>query len=686
MSIPKSNIDEMNISALINEWVYCDEQKEQYTGENLYEIITKLSPPNSKLKKLFPTIAEEKDSEGKDSELKAQLKKITLVSQSMVDGNISKGELIACSFKTEDGSLYVAYRGTGDGKWVDNGVAMANNNSLMQRRAGEYFDYVMEQKGITYNGNLIVTGHSKGGNSAQYVALTSKYADRITSVYSIDGQGFSNKAIENTKTIRGEDFYNSQIDKMYSINGHNDYVHELGNVIIKAENTIFIKSTSGDGFKEWHELGGLFAKDEWKLNFSIDADNVASVEQGSFGKLAAELSARIMQLGDEELEDCTVSIMAILEMVMGDEDVDGNKINVIFGTGETKTASIEEYFGLLQHGLHIIINTAIESEYTLDALKELGINEDIQILFAEIQNYVKENNIEDFSAYISEDPLRILEIYSSMDLGKEVIHRAIINVFSPENIAGFVKSHPLFSVATVAAFSTPIVREFLVTTASIIVIVGGVYLISKHIIANWDTIKAEIINGAEYIKDKVAEMYTTLRNKLNEQLNNYVEDVLSFVEKAITVGERFINNSVDQVGNFIGYLRDACKVAIKSLLLISNPILYLIASKIYNASKEPVKINMVRLRQCVNTMNRLASRVANIDSRLDNLYYQLAQNNIEQEEGVFTSLLNMYNLFRADLNVDEGQAIKRKARALTELFENCETTDKWVLNHVPQRA
>ena len=45
----------------------------------------------------------------------------------------------------------------------------------------------------------------------------------------------------------------------------------------------------------------------------------------------------------------------------------------------------------------------------------------------------------------------------------------------------------------------------------------------------------------------------------------------------------------------------------------------------------------------------------------------------------------MYNLFRADLNVDEGQAIKRKARALSELFEDCEKTDKWVTSNVPQR-
>lgn len=671
MSISNKQVDEIELSAILNEYVYCDEQKSTYRNKSLYDIIN-MAPESSKIHKKFYNSLNEHP----------EWKNITLVSQSTVDGKISKDELIACTFKDVNGNLYVAYRGTGDGKWVDNGVAMANNDSLMQRRAGEYFDYVMEQKTITYNGDLIVTGHSKGGNSAQYVALTSKYANEIDSIYSIDGQGFSNKALENIKELRGEEFYNSQINKMYSINGHNDYVHELGNVIIKAENTILLNSTNGDGFAEWHELSGLFNKETGKLNFSYDADgNVISVEQGSFGKLAAELSHQIMTLDDEGLEDCTVSIMSILEMLMGDS----KDINVKVGTGDIKTATIEEYCGLLQHGLPIIINTAVNSEHTLDVLKEFGVNSDIQILFAEIQNYVKENNIEDFASYISEDPLRLVEIYASMDLGKEVIHKAVVNVLSPENIAGFIKEHPIFSGVTVGALSVPVVREVLVTVASGIIAVGGIYLISKHVIANWDEIKADIIQGAEYVKDKVVEMYTALKNKLNEDLNNYAEDVLLNLERIITVGERFINKAVDQVSDFMGYLRDACKIAIKAAFFISNPILYAIASKIYNASREPVRINMVKLRQCVNTMNRLASRVASIDSRLDNLYYQLSRNNIEQGEGIFTSLANMYNLFRADLNVDEGQAIKRKARALSELFEDCEKTDKWVTSNVPQR-
>ncbi len=84
-------------------------------------------------------------------------------------------------------------------------------------------------------------------------------------------------------------------------------------------------------------------------------------------------------------------------------------------------------------------------------------------------------------------------------------------------------------------------------------------------------------------------------------------------------------------------------------------------------------------------MNRLASRVAQVDERLASLYRRLAQNNIEQEEGIFTSLANLYNLFSADINVDQGKAIRSRARALTELFQENERRDRIIRQMAPGR-
>ncbi len=706
--------NEMNISAFLNQYVYADDQMESYNGKTIDAIVSM----SEKLKNDSAFMnAYEKH--------KKDWGQITLISQSSIDGKTADGkgipmtELIACTFMDKDGNVYVSYRGTGDGKWVDNGDAMANESSLMQRRAEEYFNSVIENPtDASYDlknyqgGKIIVTGHSKGGNSAQYTTMTSKYGYLIDECYSMDGQGFSQSAIDMFRKKYGEEYYQQQIDKMYSICGHNDYVHNLGISIIKDANTYLFFSTKGDGFMEWHQPEGYF-NTNGEINFSYDeANNIISVEQGAVGRFVTELSEQLMTLEGEELENCTVSVMSLLEYFMNDKNT-----RYLEGTGDIKFAEPEQIVGFINVGIPIIVNAIKNSNSIDDVFKLLNLNiskdhwlveplldiaieisESITLeeyegyvsLVNELSTYMKNNGMEltDFIEYIKEDPIRLIGVYASLDLGKKGLHEAIAKIFSPKNIsrivASFMCEHPILTGVAVAALSVPAIRGALVTVAGFVIAAGAVYLIANHIIANWDTIHAKLIEGAEYIKDKIAELYTELKNKLIEQLNNYAEDVLSGIEKIITVGERVINYAVDQVGDFIGYLRDACKVAIKAAFMICNPILYAIASKLYNASKEPVRINMVKLRQCVSTMNRLASRVANIDSRLDNLYYQLSRNNIEQGEGIFTSLANMYNLFRADLNVDEGQAIKRKARALSELFEDCEKTDEWVFDNVPQ--
>lgn len=665
MSLTSKQIDELDISAVLNQYVYGDYHNEEFIGKSLKEIV-KMSPEGSKIRENLACFSDD------------VLADIYLVSESSTDGAISMDELVACSFVDKNGNFYVAYRGTGDGKWVDNGVAMANDNSLMQIRAQEYFDHVIDNaidyvndnlktsdgNKIQYNGNLIVTGHSKGGNSAQYVALTSKYADMISSVYSLDGQGFSNSAITKIINERGSDFYNAQIDKMYSINGHNDYVHELGNVIIKPENTILIQSTAGDGFAEWHVLEGLL-NGEGKIAFKIEDGVIVSVEQGAFGKLAAELSAKIMELGDEELEDCTISIMSILEMIMGD-----GAENSLVGTGDVATAGLEEYAGLLQHGLPIIVNTLIESENTIEVLKLLGISEDIQVLVNEVQIYAQSKNISDFYGYICEDPLRLIEVYTSLDLSKKMVNEAAIKVLAASTVAKLLIS---------AVFPTFSAMLNVVAAACIIC------LVANHIVKNWDTIceKAELI--ADYVKDEIVKFYNEAKQAVQNGMNIWLGSVCTTAEKYITKGARVVNKFIDGAADFWDSFKEKAIDSVKTLLFVANPLIYIIASKVYKANKEPVRINIPRIRDCVDRMNNLARRVANIDSRLDNLYWRLAQNNIEKEEGIFTSLANMYNLFRADLNVDEGAAIKRKARALSDLYDGYESTEKWVMDNVPQK-
>ena len=705
-----NTLHEAEISAVVDAYVYMNKWDKTYDPKSnnefltLEELCAKYDGQNlSKEARTYLDVI--KNSIKSDS----SIGELRLISHSVSDGKISDDLLIACAFADKDGNIYFSYRGTGHGKWLDNGDAMSKVESQMQACARDYFDSVIEKHNLENytSGKIILTGHSKGGNSAQFVSMTSKYAHLIDNCYSFDGQGFSSEAIvamqQAFRNKYGENWeleFNKQISKLYSINGENDYVHELGKVIIGAENTFYIKITaSKEGPMEWHSLNWLFSDEGINWEFT---------EQGPVGKFASEISSKLMSLDNENLDDCAITIMYLLECFIGGGE----------GSGDRKIATTEEITGFINVGIPLIINTIRESDSINDVLNLMGIevtkdhwlaeplfdilidiSEDMTIdelegyinLGKEISNYAKEHGMStgDLINYIKEDPLRLIEIYSSMDMSQKSLHEAICKIFAPKNIAriagAFAKEHPMMTASAVAALSNPMIRGALISVASFIVVGGTIYLIANHIIVNWDSIKEAIIQGAEYVKDKIAEMYTALVNKINEEINEYVADVLATVEKIITVGERVIDFAGDKIEDFMGFMKDACKVAIKTLFMLSNPILYLIASKLYNSTREPVRINMVKLRQCVNTMNRLASRVASIDSRLDNLYYQLSRNNIEQGEGIFTSLANMYNLFRADLNVDEGQAIKRKARALSELFEDCEKTDKWVTSNVPQR-
>ena len=50
----------------------------------------------------------------------------------------------ACTFTSPDkSSVYVVYRGTGDGEWPDNGIGMTQEATTQQKRALSYFEEVV---------------------------------------------------------------------------------------------------------------------------------------------------------------------------------------------------------------------------------------------------------------------------------------------------------------------------------------------------------------------------------------------------------------------------------------------------------------------------------------------------------------------------------------------------------------
>jgi hypothetical protein len=84
------------------------------------------------------------------------------------------------------GSVYAVFRGTsGDGEWLDNALGMTQAETAQQQAAARFINELRKRAGKR---RIVVAGHSKGGNKAQYVTVTTPWVEHC---FSLDGQGFS---------------------------------------------------------------------------------------------------------------------------------------------------------------------------------------------------------------------------------------------------------------------------------------------------------------------------------------------------------------------------------------------------------------------------------------------------------------------------------------------------------------
>ena len=96
----------------------------------------------------------------------------------------------ALTFLLPDATLVLSFRGTDDSLvgWKEDFNMAFQYPVPAQRMAADYICAVAK----LWPGDMILTGHSKGGNSAVYAAMNApaKIRKRIAAVYSLDGPGF----------------------------------------------------------------------------------------------------------------------------------------------------------------------------------------------------------------------------------------------------------------------------------------------------------------------------------------------------------------------------------------------------------------------------------------------------------------------------------------------------------------
>lgn len=216
------------------------------------------------------------------------------------------GMRVAC-FIDKDGKAVAVFKGTTTQKeWEDNGQGAYEYDTIQQIDALNYVN------SLPYD-NITVSGHSKGGNKAQYVTILSPKVEKCISV---NGQGFSNEFLKRYK----EEIDNNK-SKIISINAKYDYVNCLFNKI--SNETHYIKTDIQINPFDYHRADILL-------------DHEGNIrEEGScgiFAKLINDFSTSLISDLPEDIRSLTIDgLIGGIELVLCKGQTSERLIKIIGG-------------------------------------------------------------------------------------------------------------------------------------------------------------------------------------------------------------------------------------------------------------------------------------------------------------------------------------------------------------------
>jgi len=316
--------------------------------------------------------------------------------------------LNACTFTDVDGNISIVFRGTGKGEWLDNAegldgktnennyytydssgsiieentVTQSDYGTRQQVQALNYMNQIIAINGWTAETNITVSGHSKGGNKAQFVAL---FSDLVDECYSFDGQGFSPEAIESFKKLFSESFY-EKISKMYSISAENDYVNVLGERLVPEDNVVYIDSMQYKSISSDFVIGNSvvdIASEHYPQSMLDSSGNLkAIVNQGGFSLFLECLSKKIMCIEDlnkrENLVDCVMGVIQLCKLTL--------PVNM-------DSISIEQFISII-YSNELVNSFFYISSFILEEMKEYGLKDFYEFLIEVLKqfNCLEENS------------------------------------------------------------------------------------------------------------------------------------------------------------------------------------------------------------------------------------------------------------------------------------------------------
>ena len=232
----------------------------------------------------------------------------------------------------------VVFRGTGGEyhSWADNVYGGYLSDTDMQRLAA---DFVRDHCGVYEN--ITVSGHSKGGNLAQYVTVVC--SEKVDRCISYDGQGFGASFLE-----KNEELVRMAAPKITSISACNDFVNILLTPI--AGRRIFVEN-KGKGINAhssyWLLKSGRFDENGDFLNVTHQSVSMQALERSV--SFLAERMEKLPGSGDAVLSNLLAAIVAAVMSDDQNEEYERGEIGRAIVSGNVYMATVLRLFGNHTH-------------------------------------------------------------------------------------------------------------------------------------------------------------------------------------------------------------------------------------------------------------------------------------------------------------------------------------------------
>lgn len=239
------------------------------------------------------------------------------------------GLLAATFVNVQADALFVTFRGTPRGAWLDNAKMLIGSPRYCQDfedSSGHVWHLLspMQAEAMEYTGQLVgnrfkgwdqvsrhyVIGHSKGGNQAQLAMML--FPDVFEGCISMDGPGMSAETIREMQQKLGEEAFNRARGRLLGINAANDYVHGLGIPLIPVgQNVWFLETACTPVILCSHFITAFLAeKHQDIVPFNDDGPGTAAI-------LMRKISDAAMAMPLADRTDVFMTLMAVLQTVLG---------------------------------------------------------------------------------------------------------------------------------------------------------------------------------------------------------------------------------------------------------------------------------------------------------------------------------------------------------------------------------